>query len=57
MSSFDQWATSLEAVVKVLKVRFPNLTTEETLQLANQCVKAVLVAHDTSPKPTTGMTV
>lgn len=45
MSSFDQWAGAVEAVVKILKVRFPNLTTEETLRIANECVKAVLEAH------------
>lgn len=45
MSSFDQWAVALEGVVAVLKRRFPNLTTEETLKIANECVKAVLAAH------------
>jgi hypothetical protein len=45
MSTFDQWEASLLAVTKVLKVRFPNLTTEETLKLASELVKAVLAAH------------
>jgi len=46
MSSFDQWIASVERVVAVLKRRFPNFTTEETLKLAGECVKAVLAAHN-----------
>lgn len=45
MSSFDQWAASQEAVVAILKKRFPNLTVEEVLKISSEIVKAVLLAH------------
>jgi len=45
MSTFDQWEASVAAVVKILKMRFPNLTVEETLKLAAEVVKAPLAAH------------
>jgi hypothetical protein len=45
MSDFDQWMASVERVVTVLKQRFPNLTVEETLKLAGECVRAVLAAQ------------
>lgn len=45
MSSFDQWAAAVEAVTTILKRRFPNLTTEETVKLATEVVKATVAAH------------
>jgi hypothetical protein len=45
MSDFNQWLAAVEKVVAILKTRFPNLTTEETLRIAGECVRAVLEAH------------
>jgi hypothetical protein len=45
VSTFDQWEAAVIEVVKILKARFPNLTTEETLRLAHEVVKATIAAH------------
>jgi len=46
MSSYAQWQASVAAVLKLLKARFPNLTSEEAFELAASCTKAVLEAHN-----------
>jgi hypothetical protein len=45
VSTFEQWEVAVTDVVKILKARFPNLTTEETLKLAHEVVKATIAAH------------
>jgi hypothetical protein len=45
MSDFNQWSTAVKNVATILKRRFPNLTVEETIDLAGEVVKAVLEAH------------
>lgn len=52
MSSFDQWSAAVLAVTAVLKRRFNNLTTEETLALATELVKVMLAAHIAAEKET-----
>ncbi len=37
MSSVEQW----QAVAKILKKRFPNLTTQQTLDIAGEIIKAL----------------
>ncbi len=44
-TSYQQWQSSVASCLKVLKLRFPNLTTEEAFDLAAKLVDAVLVAH------------
>ena len=46
ISTIDQWARAVEDVAKILKLRFPNLTTEETIRLATEVVKATVAAHE-----------
>ena len=36
----------MTAVIKVLKTRFPNLTTGETAELAEKLIEAVLLSTD-----------
>jgi hypothetical protein len=45
LTSYPEWQSSVAGVLKVLKIRFPNLTTEEAFDLAAKLVDAVLVAH------------
>jgi hypothetical protein len=45
LTSYGEWQSSIASVLKVLKTRFPNLTTEEAFDLAAKLVDAVLVAH------------
>ena len=45
--TFDEatkWTTAIEKIVAILKRRFPNLTTEETLKLAHELGRAAFVA-------------
>lgn len=44
-SDFDKWRTAVKAAAEVLKVRFPNLTVSETIDLAGDIVKVVVVVY------------
>ena len=38
MNDFNVWLNVIEQIVKILKIRFPNLTVEETTKIAHSII-------------------
>lgn len=46
---FNIWIEVIEEVAKIIKTRFPNLTTEDTIKITNSIVATVRLTLDRHP--------